>query len=93
MKHLRNFNRINEGYSAYDSVWVVIKQGDTDISEIYLDKSEADSALVKRQEELKSFSELSKWKYVVVTLDVAIDMIKDAVRDEENFNRWYDGNN
>ena len=85
MKHLKEFEKINESsYSAYSDVWVVIKQGDTDIDRIYLDKSEAEKACAKRQEELKSYPYLVNFKYVVVSLDDAITMIKDEVRDESS---------
>jgi hypothetical protein len=80
--------KVNESYSAYNDVWVVIKQGDTDIDKIYLDKSEAENDLIKRQEELKSFTSLKNLKYVVVSLDDAISMIIDAVKDQDSFDRY-----
>ncbi len=69
-------------YSVYNEVWVIIKKGDTDIGGIYIDKSEAERDCLERQEELKSFQYLSHLKYIVVTLDDAITMIKDEIRDE-----------
>jgi len=88
VKNIKSFNSFNESYSAYSDVWVVIKQGDTDINKIYLDKSEADRDLIKRQEELKSFTTLKNLKYVVVSLDDAILMIIDAIRDQDSFDRY-----
>lgn len=87
MKHLKGFN---EGHSSYTDVWVVIKQGDTDIDQIYLDKDEAEKACVEKQDQLmKYFRNETRQKYVVVSLDGAIDIIKDSIRDEENYNRNY----
>ena len=90
MKYLRKFNMIKESkLSAYTDVWVVIKYGDYDIGEVYLDKNEAELACVKRNEELKQFAYL-KSKCVVKSLDDAIEIIKDSVRDDERMSRAED---
>lgn len=83
MKHLKNFDMINEAtYSAYEQVWVVMMPGDTDISHIYLDKAEAEKARQEREETIKKMPFSRNTKVVVVSLDDAITMIKDAVKDD-----------
>lgn len=88
MKHIKNFNKLNESYSAYTDVWVVIKKGDTDINEIYLDKSEAEKAKNQQQSEFDShmFRHLPNLKYIVVSLDDAISIIKDEIKDDNSWN-------
>lgn len=91
MKHLKTFDIIRENkLSTYTDVWVIIKYGDTDIDGIYLEKDEANSRCVERNEEIKQFDHI-KSKYEVKSLDEAIDMIKDCVRGDEREN--YASNN
>jgi hypothetical protein len=91
MKHLKNFDMINEAaYSAYEQVWVVMIPGDTDISHIYLDKTEAEKIKQEREESIKKNAFSRNTKVLVVSLDDAITMIKDTIKDDisfDNFNR------
>lgn len=69
--------------SVYTEVWVVIKYGDSDINEVYLNKDEAIIDCSKKNEVMKLFIHINN-KYEVKTLDEAIDIIKDSVRDSES---------
>ncbi len=88
---LKKFNQINEnGISAYDSVWVSFKNEDSDISEIFLNKSDAEKNTILRNEEFdKNFR--SRYQinrnsptYKTITLNDAIELIKDYVRSEND---------
>jgi hypothetical protein len=86
MKYLNKFMIRENKLSAYTDVWVIIKYGDTDINEIYLKKDEAELDCIKRNEELKKIRYNANSKYEVRSLDGAIDMIKDSVKDNEREN-------
>ena len=87
MKHLKKMELIKEskGISAYDGVWVPFKYGDTDISEIFLNKSDAEESVNKKNDSLKKFTNI-KVQYKVMSLDDAIYQIKQYVKNEEYLN-------
>ena len=88
MRHLKKMELIKEskGISAYDGVWVPFKYGDTDITEIFLNKSDAQQAADKLNDSLKPFLHINKTQYKVMSLDDAIYQIKEYVKNEEYLN-------
>lgn len=83
MKRLKTFEnlQVSEKISSND-VWVVYSNTVSDVYEIYLKKEDAqiDCDLKNKQSNDYFKTEISYYK--VVTLDEAIGLIKDEVRDE-----------
>lgn len=75
----------SKGISAYDGVWVPFKYGETDITEIYLNKSDAQQAADKLNDSLKPFLHINT-QYKVMSLDDVIYQIKEYVKNEEYLN-------
>ena len=74
----------SKGLSSYEEVWVPFKYGDTDISEIFLNKSDAQQAADELNDSLKKY--IKKNQYKVVSLNAAIDDIIDFIKNEEYLN-------
>ena len=85
MKKLKTFEdlQVSKSISSND-VWVVYSNAVYDVYEIYLKKEDAqiDCDLKNKQSNDYFKTEISYYK--VVTLEDAIDLIKDEVRDEDN---------
>lgn len=73
-----------KSFSAYTEVFVVFRHGDYDISEIFLDKSLAETECIKRNEIMKKMSYPEGYK--VMFLDDVIDSIKDVVKWDSDHN-------
>lgn len=67
--------------SAYKDLWVAMRYGDNDISEVYTTKDEAVLACHEKNEQIKQFRYLNT-VYKVMSLDDGIDIIKEYVREE-----------
>jgi len=74
----------------YDEVYVVLRYGDTEFYDVYTNR---DEAVLKCEEQNQSMSNIvyhnhMKPKFEVVTLWDAVDKIKDALRDQMEFDSW-----
>ncbi len=68
-------------FSAYTEVFVVFRQGDYDISEIFTDKTLAESECIKSNEKMKTaYGWMLSNNYKVIPLDEAIESIKEEVK-------------
>jgi len=93
---------------VYKEVWTIIKQGDTEIYNVYVKKEYAERAAEKRYKEEYDYhrqvnkrmtdEEFNRYfndkstpfgKSKVETLANAIDMIKDAIRDDYQESEYY----
>lgn len=83
MKHLKKMELIKEskGISAYDGVWVPFRYGETDISEIFLNKSDAQQAADEFNKSIDKYNQ-----YKVMSLDDALYEIKEYIKNEEYLN-------
>jgi hypothetical protein len=74
----------------YDEVYVVFRYGDTEFYDVYTVR---DEAVLKCDEQNQSMSKLifqdpKSPKFEVITLWDALDKIKDALRDQMEFDSW-----
>jgi hypothetical protein len=74
----------------YDEVYVVIRYGDTEFYDIYIEKNEA---IIKAHEQNESMKTLTFYnpkspKWEVKTLWDAVDWVKEALNDQWEFDKY-----
>ena len=79
------------GLDVYSEVWCAITYGDTEIYRVYTDKDEVIKVVFENNERAKSlvYHNPKSPKCEVKSLADAIDMIKDAWKDQMDLEEYY----